>query len=291
MAKTKTTKHEKILTCTPAPLLTFEQRVEAQEMAAKLNPVNLPAGAHPQERLAVLTQAYWGAKGVDLTVGFMEQTAVNLRDRIISHMNAWNTVAGANVKFHWTQTSPQVRISRQRGGYWSYLGVDILSIPRNQQTMNLEGFTMNTPESEFVRVIRHETGHTLGFPHEHLRRDLVALLDAEKTIAYFMRTQGWTRDDVIAQVLTPVEEGALLDPTRADGDSIMCYQLPGSITKSGQPIKGGSDLDELDKGYALKIYPSGVVVPPVQPPPTGGAWKYVVTVDKATGASTIAPTM
>src|SRR4051812_17020101 len=260
MAKKTTPK--KLITCTPAPLLTFEQRQESQRRAAEINPVNLPAGAHPVERLAVLTQAYWGAKGVDLTVGFMEQTATNLRDRIISHMNAWNTVAGANVKFHWTQTSPQVRISRGSGGYWSYLGVDILSISRNQQTMNLERFTMNTPESEFVRVIRHETGHTLGFPHEHLRRDLVALLDAEKTIAYFMRTQGWSRDDVIAQVLTPVEESALLDPTRADGTSIMCYELPGSITKSGQPIPGGNDLDDLDKSYALKVYPSNVTLPP-----------------------------
>jgi hypothetical protein len=43
----------------------------------------------------------------------------------------------------------------------------------NEPTMTLEAFTMNMPESEFHRVVRHETGHTMGFPHEHMRRELV----------------------------------------------------------------------------------------------------------------------
>ena len=40
--------------------------------------------------------------------------------------------------------------------------------------MNLEAFTMQTPDSEFHRVVRHEAGHTLGFPHEHMRKAIVA---------------------------------------------------------------------------------------------------------------------
>jgi len=55
-------------------------------------------------------------------------------------------------------------------GYWSYLGTDILHIPKNRPTMCLENFSMDTLESEYKRVVRHETGHTLGFPHEHMRR-------------------------------------------------------------------------------------------------------------------------
>ena len=62
-----------------------------------------------------------------------------------------------------------MRISRGGGGYWSYLGTDVLLIPKNRQTINVQGFTMNTPESEYRRVVRHETGHSLGFPHEHMR--------------------------------------------------------------------------------------------------------------------------
>lgn len=282
-----------LLTCTDPPPLTSEQRALAQRLAAELNPANLPRGAQPmpRERLLMLTAAYWGSKGVDLTVGFMETIQPALRDRIIAHMNSWGTVAGANVHFRWSATSPQVRISRGRGGYWSYLGVDVLSIPRNQQTMNLEGFSASTPESEFVRVVRHETGHTLGFPHEHLRPAIVGLLDFEKAVAYFERTQGWSRQDVIAQVLTPIDEqsDALPGAPPADASSIMAYQLPGSITKSGQPIAGGLDLDDFDKEYARKIYPAAVNPPPPPPPPAGGAWKYAVAIDKTTGAPSITP--
>jgi hypothetical protein len=72
--------------------------------------------------------------------------------------------------------------------------------------MNLQDFSMNTPESEYHRVVRHETGHTLGFPHEHLRKELVARIDPHKVYAYFLATQGWDRATVDAQVLTPLDD-------------------------------------------------------------------------------------
>ena len=97
----------------------------------------------------------------------------------------------------------------------------------------LQGFTMQTAESEFHRVVRHETGHTLGFPHEHMRRELVQRIDPEKAYKYFAATQGWTKQQVDQQVLTPLGEASIFG-TPADQDSIMCYQLPGSITR-GRP--------------------------------------------------------
>ena len=132
---------------------------------------------------------------------------------------------------------------------------DILSIDRDQPTMNLEAFTMGTPESEFHRVIRHETGHTMGFPHEHMRRELVNKIDPDKAIAYFGATQGWSPAEVRQQVLTPIEESSLRGTAHADPDSIMCYQIPGSITKSGKPIVGGLDIDRQDFTFAALIYP------------------------------------
>jgi hypothetical protein len=46
--------------------------------------------------------------------------------------------------------------------------------------------------------------------------------------------------------------------TPADQTSIMCYQLPGSITKDGQPIVGGTDIDQTNYAFAGKIYPKTV---------------------------------
>jgi hypothetical protein len=56
------------------------------------------------------------------------------------------------------------------------------------------------------------------------------------------------------QVLTPLEESSLLG-TRPDPKSIMCYQIPGELTKDGKPIIGGKDIDASDAAFAARIYP------------------------------------
>jgi len=235
--------------------------VEAAATAADINPVNAPVFgpmAHlamdvmDPLKIAVLTSKYWGSGPRQLTVSFVESTPADLRAKIIRHMNAWTKTAC--ISFVETQGTGVVRISRSPDGYWSYLGTDVLHIPSNRQTMNLEGFTMNTPESEFVRVVRHETGHTLGFPHEHMRRELVAKIDRQKAYDYFWRTQGWNPRIVDQQVLTPLDDRSIM-ATPADQDSIMCYQLPGSITRDGRSIRGGLDINQTDYGFAGRIYP------------------------------------
>lgn len=208
--------------------------------------------------LAASSRRYWGKKGIHLTVGFLDNPPAALRARILQHMNAWSKAA--SVQFVETSTDPQVRIARvdspkEDAGYWSYLGTEILVIPKDQPTMNLEGFTMNTPESEFIRVVRHETGHTLGFPHEHMRKELVERLDRKKVIAFYMSDQGWSKKEVIDQVLTPLEESSLLGSSHADSDSIMCYQIPGSLTLDGKPIPGGEDISEEDYRIIASLYP------------------------------------
>jgi len=253
-----------VLVCTPKGL-PKEQAIEAARTAIKINPMNHVPVTHlaglmrglplTPQRIALVTKKYWGLKGVKLTVAFLDNPATDLRKRILQHMNAWAETA--NVKFTETKTNGQVRIARvdgEEGGYWSYLGTDILHIAKSKQTMNLEGFTMQTPESEYHRVIRHETGHTLGFPHEHMRKVLVDRIDPAKAIKFFMQTQGWSEDEVRAQVLTPIEESTI-QGTTPDEKSIMCYQIPGELTKDGKPIIGGKDIDKSDFTFAGGIYP------------------------------------
>jgi hypothetical protein len=247
-----------------------DKLLESASTAVEVNPANAPnTAALPREftpapeRLAVMTQKYWGPAGVRLTVGFLDNASAELRRRIISHMNAWG--AWANVQFTPTNTDPQVRIARVRGdGYWSYLGTDVLSIPDDEPTMNLDSFTMNTPESEYHRVVRHETGHTLGFPHEHRRKAIVDRIDREKAIKEFMATQGWSRQEIIEQVLTPFKVSALKATAATDENSIMCYDLPAHIMKDGIAVPGGKDIDNLDASFAAKLYPG-----PVSP---SGVW-------------------
>jgi hypothetical protein len=252
--------------CAPR-FLPKDRLVQADEIAFRLRPDNRPPGAHlgpagggEGERLVVDRRVYWGKEGVKLTVGFLDNPSKALRERILAHMNAWNA-RGANIEFVESSVDPQVRIARSddppdMAGYWSYLGTDILTIDPSEPTMNLEGFTMRTPDAEFHRVVRHETGHTLGFPHEHLRKTLVDKLDREKTIAYFKRTQGWTKREVEDQVLTPLESRSIRGSARSDAHSIMCYDAPGEITKDGEPIAGGTDIDDLDYEIVELLYPA-----------------------------------
>lgn len=247
--------------CTPKSLPQHLQ-VNAAQTATDINPMNAPVfgfmpvddavaalGSDPL-RIAVITSKYWGTASRRLTVSFMETTPADLRTRILSHLNAWE----CGIQFVETSGTGQVRISLGPGGYWSYLGTDILHIAAHRQTMNLQGFTMSTPDSEFRRVIRHEAGHTLGFPHEHMRREIVAQIDRQKAYDYFLRTQGWSPAMVDQQVLTPLDERSIFG-TPTDQTSLMCYQLPGVITIDGQPILGGTDINATDRAFARRIYP------------------------------------
>jgi hypothetical protein len=265
-SKAKRAQFEPTLVCLPRVLPQAKWQAAART-ATEINPVNHP----PVERLvraipgfkpnpshiAVLTTKYWHTGGVKLGVKFLDGESTALKKRILEHMNAWAKTA--NVKFTLSNTNAQVRIARidtgPQNGYWSYLGTDILHIPAGEPTMNLQEFTMDTQESEFHRVVRHETGHTMGFPHEHMRRELVELIDEQKAIAFFGQTQHWSPDEVRQQVLTPIEESSLLGTPHADPHSIMCYQIPGQLTKTGKPIIGGTDIDPTDYKFAGKIYP------------------------------------
>jgi Astacin (Peptidase family M12A) len=257
----------KVVACVPR-LLPPEEWPNAARNAIKINPANRPPDLDESdlqpggegERLAIDIARYWGPDGVHLTVGFIDTPDTALRQRILSHMNAWS--ARANVSFVESDVDPQVRIARWTAadspgdqGYWSNLGTDIRLISSDRPTMNLEAFTMTTPDSEFFRVVRHETGHTLGFPHEHMRREIIDRLDREKVIAEYMRTQRWSRQMVIDQVLTPLEEASVFGTELVDETSIMCYQINGNLTIDGQPIPGGTDINESDFAFAATVYP------------------------------------
>lgn len=300
MAKNKKNDANDVKVCLPTSLPEDKQEAAAK-LAVEENPANRPllemilegirrvfdkvktkmveesfeeSGVLQPGMLAVMTSKYWGVGGVTLPTAFLESTPQELQTRIFSHLNAWS--AYGNVKFVPSSLGAAViRITRSGQGYWSYLGTDNKMIGQGQPTMCLQGFSMSTPEAEYKRVVRHEAGHALGFPHEHARQDVVSLLDRQKTISFFRKTYGWSPSTTVQQVLTPLEESSLLGTEGSDVDSIMCYQLPGDCTISGKPIPGGLDICESDKQFVARIYPP--LVPP-PPPPTEGA-----TVVKLTG--------
>ncbi len=258
------------IVCRPRSL-PIRKLAMATKRALEVNPANgaerrtvvrTPIGRRGgQKRLAVVKGRRWPASGVRLTVSFMDSPPRDLRARILLHMNAWG--ATANVLFSETRGTGKVRIARldsppDMAGYWSWIGTEILEIDEDEATLNLEGFTMRVSDAEFRRVVRHEAGHTLGFEHEHMRSDLVRKIDRRKAIAFYDIDQGWTPEEVEEQVLTPLRAASIMGTAESDPHSIMCYQIPGAITKDGRPIAGGRDINPKDFAFAGSVYPKRV---------------------------------
>jgi hypothetical protein len=188
-------------------------------------------------------------------------------------MNAWNefcNVLFTEIPAGASLWSAQVRITRDfrddakgiTGGHWSWLGTDILNHP-GQPTMNLQGFDLTTDDAEYRRVVRHETGHTLGFTHEHFHKEIVEWIDPDKAIEYFAGfPNNWPPEVTRLNVLKPLSPRDLIASATVDVHSIMCYDLPPSIMKPDAPtFAGGRDFTNHDKKFAESVYPKLASIP------------------------------
>lgn len=222
--------------------------------------------------IAAMTTKYFGPKTLVLPVFFMDNPDEAIRKTILQHANIWSD-HGCGISYVETrkQGDSRVRIGRGPLGHFSYLGTDIYHIDVNTITMNLQGFTSRTDPRELMRVIPHEFGHTQGCPHEHAQAEIIAKLKREAVIQHYMRTQGWSRQQVIAQIFTPLEQASIMG-TPPDVTSIMCYRFEAFLTVDNVPIYGGLEPNESDYAFMAKIYPKTgggdpLPKPPVEPPP------------------------
>lgn len=267
--------------------LPVEQRIQAARAAVKGNPANaiLPgviAGYEslPPLHIAALTGKLWPTSGVQAAVQFLDNPDAETKRKILLAANTWGQdPRGGNVHFVETQGHGDVRLARTpRQGYYSYLGQDNAHIPANEQTMNLDSFTSRTPDSEYKRVVPHEFGHYLGWPHEHTRKEIVGRIDPVAANAYYLKYDGWDEATVKQQVLTLTPDNQITAlPT--DIRSIMCYGFPAEIMKDHIAVPGGIDIDDEDFALCAQLYPPKNVPPP--PPGTGPTLAQILTIDDA----------
>ncbi len=228
-----------------------------------------------QAKITLLTGKWWGPK-VDLSVGFMDIGAsqTTLRNKSLAHMSMWDR--WGDIRFRETADwrSADVRLATTPGdGHYAYLGTDMRLIPAGQKNLNLDSFSLSTPDSEYLRVVCHEAGHVLGCPHEQSRPEVLARLDRQKTYDFYRTRYGWSRATVDAQIFTPLDPNSIW-ATAPDETSIMCYQFPGQCTKNGQPIPGGMTINDLDGSLIAEKYPKDAA--PVDPDEPEGAKGRVV---------------
>ncbi|KAK2459707.1 hypothetical protein APHAL10511_008269 [Amanita phalloides] len=180
-------------------------------------------------------------------------------------MNAWSAFCDVRFTLVDDPIGAEVRISftgevlgKPHPGYWSNVGTDILGIDNPRQpTMMLTGASLSKSDWFFTRVVRHETGHTLGFMHEHLRPELVDRIDPKKAIEYYGGPANyWSKERTTSNVLNPLPMDEYTATAEADIHSIMCYAISNKILKKGAgQITGGDDFSKYDREHAAKIYP------------------------------------
>jgi hypothetical protein len=206
--------------------------------------------------LALVTQKKW-KPGRTLRICFLDgDPAVHAKVR--SYAEQW--LKYANLKFEWVAApKADIRISFLESGYWSAVGTDALVeqfFRPGEPTMNFEAFSLQTPESEYSRVVLHEFGHALGCIHEH--QSPAAGIKWNKEVVY--RDLGgppnnWPKDVVDHNVFNTYD-ATITQFTQFDKKSIMLYSFPKEWTLDGMEFPSNKELSETDTQFIASRYPA-----------------------------------
>lgn len=210
----------------------------------------LPPSGTADERASGLKNKYW-TPGQVIRVRFLNGSAT-LQNKVFAYAEQWEQHANINFQKVSSGTA-EVRVLFSNNGHWSYVGKDLLYVPANQQTMNLQ-FADNTSEAEIKRTTLHEFGHTLGLRHE--QQQPLSNIPWNTTAVYAYYAQfGWSQQQVNEQVLnkntTESSQYTNFDPT-----SIMEYPVSAALTTNGYSIPWNNQLSATDKSFIGKVYSS-----------------------------------
>jgi len=228
-------------------------------------------------KIADATKQITDACNLELDFGFDEATGAYRR---------WTTSD--------TEYAADIRVSFDRGGYWSLVGTDStdadLSDPVNgigggpgQRSLNLGGFTDELP-TRWQGTTRHEFLHALAFHHEHQNMrgpcedafrwdDDAGYVPTRGDRGQFVPDAAGRRPGIYTYLAGPpnswsrakVDHNLRTDPNspatagRFDGGSLMLYSFQSFFYKTDPspcaPTGNGIDLSDGDKRGLQLLYP------------------------------------
>ena len=235
--------------CTELALQDFQL---ALDVAIDENPENDPAtkGLARTEAISLYSKK-WNKQRRVLRVGFL--TEPSYLDRVIGSAKKWEEHMG--ISFRFGSSNPDIFVSFEEGGSWSYLGTDSLYFSKKSiPSMNFGWFKSSSTDQEIDRTTIHEFGHALSLVHEHSHPTGNVSWNKPAVYAYYKK-RGWDKERVDRNIFKKYElqqvNGSAYDPK-----SIMHYPIPASLVLDASDSVGwNTALSDLDKSTIQEIYP------------------------------------
>jgi len=140
-----------------------------------------------------------------------------------------------------------------KGGNWSRVGNQANSVAQDQKTINLDTTSFVTAAYTYTAIV-HEFGHAIGLLHEHFSPLAGIKWNKEFVYAELKRTQGWSKEDVDAQLFQPMNI-SYTNGTSYDKKSIMHYPIMKGWTTDGYFVDWNNSISDGDKALVAALYP------------------------------------
>jgi len=231
-------------------------------------------GVSPNRAGFILASDKKWANGTLLTFAFLEGNEGD-KDVVRKAFKTWKDL-GINLAFKEVTPSsdPTIRIGFDvRDGSWSYVGRDVLTISKNERTMNF-GWRL-TGDSYGMTTAIHEIGHTLGLQHEHQNPNAGILWNTPKVISYFSGPpNNWDRPTIDHNILNKLAPNSI-QASNWDPDSIMHYSFDKGLIQAPEKYQSGvfppGTLSPRDIDNIRKAYPPVIVAKVVRLSPNKSA--------------------
>ena len=226
----------------------------AQKWAAAENPENTGSAIPMPASMAVVRSRKW-QPGRTLRVKFIGG-APAVRQKVFFWAKHYEQFA--NIKFEQVTDSAdaEIRIAFEpTEGSWSYVGTDILTVPRNLPTMNFGWLTPTSSDQDYSSVVLHEFGHALGCIHEH--QSPAGGIPWDKDVVYRDLSgppNRWSKAQIDANMFTQYNQNQT-QFTDLDPASIMMYSFPSAWTGGKLATRWNTVLSPVDKSYIAAMYP------------------------------------